>query len=627
MKKALSAAVLVMLTMICGRAWAAEITLSSPQNNQTLHEGEEILCSAQLSGTDDAYKVKIYVDGSLAKEFSAKESLSCSVTGIGSGVHTVRADAEDVLGKVISQTEASVNVEANGAPQISAEMLDGSGKVTIDISEQSFLEVSVSDAENNFSHADVSLNGENIGTFGESSFAVDIGSAAAGDNIIEIAAYDEYGNKSVYEKVFGVKRKIEAVLTENDFEKYSGGTPAGFLNFVTGKGGSYAAVTTDIAERGTSMAMRVEQQATQNDVDPNIHYELPDRFIKYVIEASFMLPGGEGGNYDATATLRCRNSNGSELKILEFSRDGKIRLLGSGGELEPAAADGEIPYNLNEWYDIKIVLDGSSKKYDLYLNGELAAANRDAAGKAGEGITAVRFAVCNNTQHSAEHTCSEIGASVCLDDIRISSLVDFPKIESVAAASGESISGGETDICVKFSGDIADADISKMLSIESEIGSMPIRAAVFNGDDLTLNISAAGVFQPNIGYCLKMKKGTKISSTIKTDAELQCVFNAEKSAADVAKSRFEYSGGKLEFEADIENTENEAADMLMIMYIWDNDRLVFANSKKISVGGNGTITERISSKPTVKGETAEVFIMKLPELDQPVTVKKFRFRA
>lgn len=625
MKKALLTLVLFIMLLIPAGVSAAGISLLSPQDNQTLHEGEEILCKVQLSSAVNAYKVKIYVDGSFAKELSAKDELSCSIIGIGSGMHTVLAEAADVMGNVLSEASAIINIEAENPPRISVALLDESAEPVIDISEQDFAEVSVSDPENNYSHADVVLNGESMGTYSESSFFVDLSQSAAGDNIIKITAYDAYGNKSVYEKVFSVKRKINTVLTENNFENYSGSTPAGFLNFVTNKGGSYKAVTTDDAARGTSMAICVEQQAVQNDVDPNIHFELPDKLIKYAVEAAYLIPGDENGDYNATTTLRCRNSNGSELKILEFSKDGKIHILGSGGKLNAAAADGTIPYNLNEWYDVRVIVDGNSKKYDFYLNGELLAENRDAAGKGGEGITAFRFAICNNTQHAAEHACSEIGAKVYIDDIKISSMVDFPAVEKVTSSSGGSIIGGESDICVKLTEPVAESELGGKLSVESELGELPVSSAEFNPDDLTLNVTVGGVFQPNVRYRFKMSKGTKISSTVKTDKDLYYVFNAEKGAVDVVKSGFAFNGGRLEFEADIESTASGTTDMLMIIYIWEKDRLVFANSKSISVDSVKTITERISSKPLVKGETAEVFILKTPELDKPVSVKRFNF--
>ncbi len=625
MKKLLSYILIATVLLLQAAAVAAEgtasVTLISPTESSVIYEGEEISVKASLSQAEDAYKVAFYLNGEKATEVYATDALECEIIGAEAGENVIKADALTASGNVIATDSVTVNVSSNESPVVAVSELDGDSIPQISLSETPSLNVSVTDPENNFSEATVYLNGGEIMTATEAEFEVDLSDASSGENLLEINAVDSYGRKAVYAKSFLVERKMEASLLEKDFEDYTSGAPSGFTNFVTNKGASYAAVTTDDDSRGTSLELKSSAAEASQDVDAHLYFGLSDGGTKpvYIVNASYYFPGNDENIHDATATLYFRDKNGSNRELVDFDKNGILKFYGNGGSGNAASG---MAYDVDTWYDLELIIDTMTGEYSAYLNNEEVIAGKTNTYIRDIGISAFRYGICTRTQHV--HSPSEVGAKVYMDDLSVTSIIDLPTVEKVfSEGNDEGIDGGVSSISAKVSGVLLGTDLAENLTIESELGEVRTKDVTYDSDAGTMNISADYVFQPNANYTLTLKKGIKITDTLKTTGDIRYRFTVTADEVDAENAEFFFEDGKINFKADIKNDSGEDVSAMAIMYVWRGNEIISAHCQSITATADTEIT--VTGKPLVKGETVTAYIFEMPDFENPVTVKSYNY--
>ena len=589
------------------------VLILNPTAETVMYEGESLNVKVSLSGTAP-YRVAFYLNGTQASTLYTEEAVNngIEIIGISAGANTIRADALSASGTVLGTGSVTFNVEANGAPVVTVAELD-SGEET-DFSVTDTLTAEITDGDGNFSESKVFLNGEELGTYAEQSIAIGLSDAASGENILVIEAVDAYGQKGHYEKKFNVKREIENLHVENNFDTYTSGTPTGFTNQVTGKGASYSAVETGDEKYGTSLCLTADAIADSPDVDAHMYVEPGTGKQKFTVKASYYFPGNADGNYDASATLYFRAGNGASRELVDFDKNGKLKWYGT--------SNGSTTYELNTWYDLELDINRTTGEYDVILNNEKIASATNTHIRDTD-ISGFRFGICTRTQHNAAHPASDAGAKVYIDNISVTSVIAVPEIESVVADGN--------DISVTLSSaidgsDIADiATISEHLLFESEIGPISIKGMQYDSANKKITLTSGAELQPNVDYTVTVKKGTLITSTLRSDCDIRYAFTAPADAVDVKNDKFILGGGKLNFNADIVNNTDTDIEAVAIMYFWRGNELVSVNLEEITATGNTATPVVVTGKPLVKGEHSTVYIFESSALEKAITVKKYCF--
>lgn len=625
MKKILSYILAVAVWALSAPAVMANtqsVTIISPSEEATLYEGEALKVKAILENAGSVYKVAFSLNAVRVTEVYPQESLECEIKGITAGENVIKVEALTALGEVLSSDSISITVLSNQAPVILVSQLEEN--TLIDLSVTDSLGVSVSDNENNFKEAKAYLNGKEVLVTQNSEFDIDLSKASSGDNTIEIHAVDTYGKKGVLRKSFSVKRNMETSLLEQSFKDYKGGTPSNFINFVTNKGAAYNSVTIDEENRGTSIELSVSSLEESQDVDAHIYFEVSDGGTKpvYILNTSYYLPGNEENEHDATATLYYRDKNGSNRELVDFDKSGKLKFYGNGGT--GSAASSAIAYSVDTWYDLKLVIDTLTGEYDVYLNNEPIVEGKTNTHIRDIGISAFRFGVCTRTKHG--HSASDVGGKVCMDDISLVSILTLPSVEKVFSEGNENgVIGGTDEFSVKLTSPVLGTDLEENIIIESEFGEIKAESISYDAENKTINISTDANFQPGASYVLTLKKGIKITDTLKTNSDIKCSFNVLSDLIDAENGKLDFVNSKPVFSADIVNGTDSQKDVAVIMYVWNGEELVAAHAESFSALAKDTTNVSVTGKPLAKGEHITAYVFELPALENAITVKSYNF--
>ncbi len=616
MKKIITYLLVLVMLLASSASVLAQTTISivNPTGASEIYEGESLNIKATLS-ENSAYKVAFYLNGDWVSTVYASDTPECEITNICAGSNTVRADALSASGTVLATDTVTFSVNANEAPVVSVAGLDSE----IDLSLSDTVSASVTDSEDNFTEAKVFLNGIELGTYTETSFDIDISSAASGENALVIEAVDAYGKKGIFEKIFTAKQEIVQTLVENNFDDYTSGTPAKFTNFVTNKGASYSAVTTEDESYGTSLCLTANTIENSPDVDAHIYLGTDSGKQKFVVKTSYYFPGNADGNHDATATLYFRAGNGSSRELVDFDKNGKLKCYGEAGIKSTT-------YDLNTWYDMELYIDTRTGMYDVILNGTPVIEGYTNVHIRDLGISAFRFGICTRTGHSGAHPASDVGAKVYMDNISVVSILDVPKIEKVySEGNTDTVSGGVGEIKAKLSAVIDGSDILENVTLMSEFGEVNITDAVYDSQNLTVTVTTDAEIQPGADYTLIIKEGTKMTSTLKTVCDIRCGFTAENGDYSVPDGKFEFSDGKITFKGSVDNKTSLPLEAIAVMYVWQENKIVSAYTTAIVATEDRATEFTVTGKPLVKGERASVYVFDADTLEMPVTVKNYSY--
>ena len=607
-------ALLLVLAPSAALAQTPSVAIVAPTESSVIYEGEPLLVKAQLSG-DGIYKAVFYLNETKVTAVSYQNMVECKIVGAQGGTNVIRVDAVTAIGTVLATDSVTVTVSANSAPTVAVAAIDGGS--TIDLAVTDKLEAVVTDSESNFSEATAYLNDVLVGTYTSDTFDVDIKNAASGENKLVINTVDTYGRTSVYTKTFIAKRSITTSLVNKNFDDYVSGNPSGFTNFVTNKGASFSAETTDDESYGTSLGLKAGTIEESQDVDAHLYLATDTGKQKFVIKASYYFPGNAENEYDATATLYFRAGNGSARELVDFDKNGKFKWYG--------VANSSTSYSLDTWYDLELYIDTNTGEYTAKLNGTQVVTNTNTHIR-DLGISALRFGICTRTQHGA-HPASDAGAMVYMDNISVDSIVAVPEISAVYSAGNTStVDAGVSEICFKLSGNIVGTDILENLSVESEFGTVPVEAVTYDAATAVATVTLGAVVQPNADYSLKIKKGIwLVQDKLKTDSDIRCDFTATPDEVDAVDALFGFSGGKLCFNASIANDSAQAVDAIALMYIYKGNELVSVHTQNVNAAQNATTSFTITGKPLADGERAEAYVFELNNLDNPITVKKYSY--
>ncbi len=142
--------------------------------------------------------------------------------------------------------------------------------------------------------------------------------------------------------------------------------------------------------------------------------------------------------------VNVRDSGGTESgAMITFTKNGTL-LVNNSGDKEQI-----MEYALNEWYDIKLIIDTDASEFDVYVNGKLMAKNCG-TGRIIENISLVRFPIFYKI------------VTMCLDNIAIYADVTSDEIKNSANEASDQTKGFSpiTHFVTKPKGGFAIADIT-----------------------------------------------------------------------------------------------------------------------------------------------------------------------
>lgn len=587
----LLAVVLMSFPLCCA---AAEPVLLLPTDGAVLHEGEAITVRSNVvpEAGGAAY---ICVDGAVADSFFEGETAETELVGLTAGSYAVTVQSISSVGAKTESAAATVTVLANAAPQIAVSGLEGvMGEAAL-----AAVPVSVTDSDSAIAETEVYLNGALVGTYTENDFYADLTDSAVGENELTIVAADAYGKKAEKVISFTAEKLADAYLFTSEFDTDSSSVL---------KSGNGVSRSIDESETlGNCLKLSTSSKSNLADVGPNVNLEVASGGGKltYYIEADLCLPVE-----DISFLLGFRNeTNGSQLKMCEFTKDGTINLMGEGGTVTSDSS--LLTYTHGEVYHLKAVINAGARTYDLFIDGEQLAAGRYLDNyKNCTGISYIRFMIYNYADASRH---------IYMDNLSVKTQTQVPRISAVTAADGSTVQNGASELVMPLVGTMGTEDVTSYLTLSGPCGTVPVSTAIYDSAQDAVLVTAAAPLTGGT-YTAVFNDALPITKTTKTGAAVRKSFTVEGAGGVMCSADFSFEGAALRLNAKIDSHNGETA--AAVVYLWKNGRLCGIFTGKQETGEAGV---SVTCAPMASGMRATAYLFYADDVIKPLTAETFTF--
>lgn len=421
-------------------------------------------------------------------------------------------------------------------------------------------------------YIDAYVNGKLTSKVSEEPYRLALPELDYGKNVLELYAYSPAGEiLDSFKQPFVIITQTNNTLYENDF---TSGVGSLFLEGVEAKGGKLSIEAVD-AEHGKSVVISSEEVSNVADIGPNVALNgLSNQEAIYDISTDVYIP-------DETAAfhIQIRNPNTEQMKILRFTADGKVDLLGSGGN---ESADRMTEYEKSKWYNVRVVFSGNSGEYDLYIDDQLQVSGRQAqdSSPGQAGVTAIRFVMENYPNGAGE----AVEGKIALDNMTINMLVDGFCATKVSSSDGaDVVEPNANTLYVSVNTGIEEDVLSEYITLSGDNGDIPIEDISYNSDAKVITIITQVPLKSSNDYVIKFDKGMPIA-TGKNNNTVYERFSVASDELDVSKIVYTENNGVISAIAQYVNETGYDSEVIQITNMWKDGKLAGANAKKILLG-------------------------------------------
>lgn len=469
-------------------------------------------------------------------------------------------------------------------------------------------EISVMTAENctPVDRLKVYINGKLSQTLYTEPYIADFSSKDLGLKEILVKAVDSDGTLlAEYEKKIAVIERTSVSIINNDFSSGLNGVET---IGAEAKGG-YARLGRYDSEHGDSLLLGTASESDTNDLGPRVGVTLTEARAVYDMEYDICIPKENIEFYQYWRN----DSNSINIGVIHFGKDESLTLLGSGGTVSDSALQS---YERGKWYHIRTVIDASTRRYDLYIDGELQVAGRLANNGANTtGVSEIRFVIYN-------YACDDGKVEnnyIAIDNLCVTIPVSSPYV--VKAVSGLNDSGvlpAASEIYLLLNSAINGENIENSVTLECDNGSIPVDAVRYDAENIAVVITPGADIASSVSYTGVLKKGIALANGA-LNSDVSFHFTALPDEVDVVESDFDVIDGNVYFTGETVNGSGLTKTVKLIMSIYSPDGIlssVYAEDIVIPVDG-GSI--KSSGYPVSSGDAVCVHLSEYYVIHSPVT--------
>jgi len=584
---------------------APVVTITQPEENVSVFEGQSVTVSVNIESTSEIEKVEFVVEGVVAyTAYSAPYIYT--IDDIEAGSYDVFVRAYDVYeGSGISET-VTITAQNNTLPTVSISGISDGETV----SSGSTLEITANaeDAEGEISKVILYINDRVFAEKTEAPFTFSVTDLPIGVCEIKVRAYDEADTFSESAVNVSVLKSITKIMADEKFDDYEGGQPADPNISIVKEGGYHQSTEID-SQHGISMAIGSNTKTTGNGTAVRVSH-VSNNLITTEFDVYFP-------SKNAKLVLMARNVGaGNYLTFFTFGTDGKITMNGSGGTV----LSGEY-YETGKWYRIKHILDGVTNKFDCYI-GEVTYVNGerviDYVQYADDRLAAGYNKVTKISSVGAFVVTSDnVPGYVVIDNIYSEAVEQMPYITGVS-----SIFDGETyeevlydadKILVKLSRSISATDVKKITSLRDEISEIPITSAVYDEESGGIVITPAKKLNSGMKHTVTFGSALEVNTGETLGYELSGEFTTTAKSFDVADGSFIRNGNNVKFKINVDNSSGGSKNVIVIITAWNGNELISSGAFETTLtnGQNPdieTVPIDVSGATRIEGYAVESLI-------------------
>ena len=541
---------------------APQVSLRSPVADAQFYEGESVPLEAQVEAEQAIVSVEFYCNGQLAAQTSS-QPYTASLSGLTEGTYTIYARVNDAAGGYGESATVTVTVQHNAPPVITVPLFDISDVPQVERAELTQVSILAEDEDDSVAGVTVYWNAENIAQFTQEPYTIDLSQCQLGRGTLRIEATDSRGAVGEYEKEIILINQTREVLFESDFSSYTAPGNSGLVESGVADKQGYTEPGIIDQEHGTSMFLGSTVASNVQDIGPNVVLMLSNATATYEVETDLYFPT-EHTNF----MLRFRNTaNGTELKILEFTSNNEIRLLGSGGMEENTALR---TFQRNTWYHLRTVVNAAAKTYDFYLDDELLVRGR--LGENAEqisGVSQLRWSMYN---YSIGEDQVEDGY-IALDNVKVTQLTSLPYITGVSSdlSSDEAVYDAAT-FYAKLSAAIANQNLGSLVTLSCDLGQIPLASVSYDAQNMAVVMTPQFPLSPGMEYTVTISKNTALDGGGTLGEDISFTFTT--TGGDLSLSGgFRSQGNQVFFEGEVSNQAGEEKTVLLILNLWQDGAL------------------------------------------------------
>lgn len=567
--------------------------IAAELNADELYEGQELTITARAEAEAGISEIALYINGAVVDSVKAEGAYyeyKYIYTPQYAGKFRAEIIVTDTAGGMACE-EKSFTVKANTAPQITIDGIEN-GRTYNSVEQLSAVTVHIADAENNYESCGVYINGSLYAEYTDKDITLDLSGVTVSSNTLEIRARDTVGKSSSVTYEYYYVKTIATQVAYLDFESYTGGTPASMTNSASDKGGELYAVKID-SEHGTSLEVASQTDQAASDIGATVAYKYDTAGI-ISVEMDLYMP-----TTLATFRLRYRNADsGINLDIAEFARGGTINLLGTGGKVENGA---ELTYQPKTWYHISCSIETSTGVYDMYVNDKLLVSGRS-------GVNAGRIKGMSYLRMSL-YTENGDGGSFVIDNLRITSVTELPRITAVTSPSGgEAVSYEDETIDVQLSAGISESNLLQHIALTNEIGKVGISEVRYYPEQKCVRITPAIPLISNTEYTVVLSGGIMTDTSIPIKDDMMMKFTTTKAAFDVESVRFADDDGGVSAAVEMINSASIQREVYIILTVWENNRLTASSAVSGVINGGSADTVIVPHTFKKGGSTVKLYV-------------------
>ncbi len=482
------------------------------------------------------------------------------------GQYDIYAVAYDNYGGSNKSQTVTFNIAFNEAPRISFVL----NEMTSPKELESFT-VQATDSDGTVTNVKVFVDGKLIEEqFTSTEYIFDLSDCNLGKHTICIQAEDDTGAISKEEKATIVVVFEEKIGNNYDFEDYTTSNPMG------GKvnGGTFKPLKLD-EQHGTSLAVVVDGNTPDGWGGPYTEIGTAETKDIVSIKFDFCL---------SLASMQMHFETRGEAKSSDFEIKNGYLSVHNGSAVALSAM---------KWYSVEYTFYPQENKFDfvMYDGENVLCQYKELPSKTSNVNKVSGFRIYVDGRTQKEETAY-------IDNVSLTRKIMYPYIQKVYGESSEEGVGYlDENLFIEFSGPVIIPEECE-ITLENEMGSMPVEATEFIQDNLLkitpkYGLDSASQYRILFGEKLSGDDGKPLGK--KTEA----VFKTTSKQFDVTEGMFSDSS-ELFFTTEIDNKTGKDEEITVIMIVYKNGVFNRVLCKKQTVYANETTQ---ISTPSVQKET------------------------